>query len=280
MSRASYDAAFFDANDDGAPDILLVNTSEPENLLINTNNGQFINRSDLLTQGNNSEHDHDVCFGDLNHDGQPDALISVDNSVSAQGQPRYDAFNRIFFSTPGLQYIRRPSLLEDLRGDYLETQIADINGDGLDDVVLVDNIDQSAPILVPDTGVRRQGVVLLEGQEDGSLREVSEQVMPDLVGPAVSMALHDLDDDGDLDIAVAVATNIGDLSPGQARGQQNWLLVNRGDGVFFDATEAWPGFRDATYDIEALDVDQDDVQDLFLCNYLTPNRLYVQSATP
>lgn len=280
VQRASYDAGFFDANGDGRPDILLVNTSEPENLFLNAG-GVFTNDSGRLRQSSPSEHDHDATFGDINGDGVQDVLLSVDNTIEGNGVMRYQAVNRFLVSGPGVTFSTElDTPLTPLRGDYLDARFADVNGDGLQDVITVDNLDLSSTRRVPGTDTVRNGVHLYLGLPGGGLREAAPGALPDLEGPAVSLGLADLDQDGDVDLTVAVAVHSGDLRPGLARGQLNWLLINRGDGTFVQGQGVWPAHRDVSFDIEAMDVDLDGLPDLYICNYLTPNRLYVQTSTP
>jgi hypothetical protein len=280
IGRASYDAGFLDANGDGRMDILLVNTAEPENLFINTGNGQFVDRTSLLPSNNDSEHDHDYHFGDLDGDGKDEIIISVDATVEANLQSRYDAFNRILSSSPGGQYTRSDAAPSEALGDYLDSQFGDIDGDGDLDVVMADNIDNSAPNVSPVTLFQRNGVIIYLNDGQGGLTDDRTRISQELLGPGTSVTLRDLDDDGDLDLMVAVLARIGDIQPGFLRGQPNWIFVNRGDGFFRDASAAWPALRDGTYDVEALDLDNDDIVDLYFCNYLTPNRLFVQTSTP
>ncbi len=280
IGRASYDAGFLDANGDGRLDIFLVNTAEPENLFINTGNGQFVDRTSLLPPTNNSEHDHDYHFGDLDGDGRDDIVISVDATVEANLRPRYDAFNRVLMSSQGGRYTRSAGGPSAALGDYLDSQFGDIDGDGDLDLVMADNIDNSAPNVSPVTLFQRNGVIIYTNDGRGGLTDDRTRIDQEILGPGTSVTLRDLDDDGDLDLMVAVLARVGDIQPGFLRGQPNWIYVNRGDGFFFDASSAWPALRDGTYDIEVMDVDNDDIQDLYICNYLGPNRLFVQTSTP
>lgn len=280
VQRASYDAGFLDANGDGRFDVLLVNTAEPENLFINTGNGQFADRTNLLPNNNTSEHDHDFHAADLDGDGRDEVIISVDATVEANRQPRYDAFNRILRSRPNGSYVRDNTRPAEALGDYLDSQFGDIDGDGDMDLVMADNIDNSSPTVSPVTGFRRNGIIIYINDGDGGLVDDRTRITQDIVGPGTSVTLRDLDDDGDLDLMVAVLARVGDIQPGFLRGQPNWIFVNRGDGFFVDASGSWPVLRDGTYDIEALDLDNDDIADLYFCNYLGQNRLFVQTSTP
>ncbi len=281
INRVSYDAGFIDANADGNPDVMLINTADPKNLFINNGAGVFTDRSGLLPAGDSTEHDHDFHFGDLNGDQFPDVVIGVDNTRENNRQRRYDADNRIFMSRPDGSYeLKLDTDFTEVEGDFLEVQVADVNGDGLDDIITVDNIDRSAPNTNPVTGRVRNGVLIFINQGNGDFDLEPQRVPQDLIGPGVSVIVADIDSDGDVDIAAAVATNFGDLDPNGARGQPNWLLVNRGDGFFFDASAAWPANRDATWDFSTMDANGDGVTDLYECNYFAPNRMLIQTDTP
>ncbi|MEO1268544.1 MAG: IPT/TIG domain-containing protein [Myxococcota bacterium] len=200
ISRASYDAGFFDLNNDDAPDIILVNTSERDNIFINTGNGNFRDASDLLPPGNLSQHDHDYDHGDLDGDGREDLIFSIDNSQegitcanAAQCSSdtaicldsqcvRYEAVNRAFVTAgQGDGFARTDNTFggyTTLDGDFLEARIVDITGDGLNDIVVVDNIDQSSPQIVPTTGIRRTSVLIYRNLCGGQFELATDLVPP------------------------------------------------------------------------------------------------------
>ncbi len=279
IQRASYNGAMRDVNNDGLIDIFLVNTSEPENLFINIGAGRFTDRSNLLPP-DQSEHDHDFTFGDFNGDGQADMAMSVDNTIENDRQPRYDALNRIFLSQGGRYAAAPVSDYGTLRGDFLDVEAGDLNGDGLDDLVAVDNIDNSAPVINPLTNLPRNGIVVLINQGQGRFARDNARVPQAIHLPMVTVDLVDIDDDGDLDLIASASALIGDLNPDNPRGQPNRIFVNRGDGFFSDASGSWPVHRDLTWDVSAFDANGDGSRDLFVCNYLSPNRLLIQTATP
>ncbi len=280
FSTFSYDGGFIQANRDAAPDILFINTAEPENLFRNNGSGRFTDRSGDITQ-DFSEHDHDYSRGDLNGDGLEDFVVVVDNTVESNGRQRYAADHRLYLSNgDGTYRVTAEWPLGQMFADVLESQIGDVNGDGINDIVAVDNLDQSAPRTVPTTGVVRNSVMIFLGLGGGEFVYRPDLIRDDLVAPSFSFALTDLDGDGDLDLAVANFANVGDLSPFGSTGQPNYLFVNRGDGRFEDASASWPPGVDVTSDIAAGDFDGDGTADLALCNYLTPNRLLVQTASP
>jgi len=209
-------------------------------------------------------------------------VIVVDNSIESNGRVRYAADHRIFMSNGDGTFTSVVDgwPLGRMNTDTLESQVADVNGDGLMDVVAVDNIDLSAPRIVPTTGLRRRSVMVMINRGGGELELVDNLVDIELVGPSFSFSLADVDNDGDLDLAVANFANVGDISPVRPRGQSNWLFVNRGNGEFIEANGSWPGDTDVTSDVVAGDFSGDGLQDLVICNYLSPNRMLVQTLTP
>ena len=303
IQRESYDAGFFDLNNDDLPDIIYVNTSERDNIFRNTGNGNFVDATAGVPTGNLSQHDHDYDHGDLDGDGREDLIFSVDNSqegttcfndgqcsganaICQGGQcVRYEAVNRVFVTDnqPANRFSRTDNPFggyAELDGDFLEARIIDVTGDGLNDIVVVDNIDQSSPRVVPGTGVRRNSVLIFRNLGGGEFEPATDLIDQDLVAPAFSLNPVDIDLDGDFDLLVSNFANVGDLAPVGSVGQANWLFVNRGDGTFRDASDTMPPQFDVTADIEAFDIDGDGALDLYVCNYLTPNRVYRQTAAP
>ena len=94
--------------------------------------------------------------------------------------------------------------------------------------------------------------------------------LPVDLDPTTSLAVGDVDGDGDIDLVV------GNGDDYYAYGRQNRLYLNDGNGVFSDVTSSrLPAVQDLTHDLALGDVDGDGDLDLVVANSYSPNRLYL-----
>jgi hypothetical protein len=219
-------------------------------LFLGHGNGTFTQGSSLgiAPPGGSSQ----IFTGDFNHDGKLDVLVSYFGNGIGQPHPLYEILGN------GDGTFQLPKLLF---SDFQALAVADLNQDGLPDIVELD-----VPPGVWGTPVPLVFRIYL-GQPDGSFlltntyQPYSGNFEPDFVGPSplrrfVPM-LADFNGDGNLDIAAF-------QSPGTARNFPNdyfQVLLGNGDGTFTPSYTVFPNGKPGAPSTAA-DVNRDGRADL------------------
>lgn len=163
---------------------------------------------------------------------------------------------------------------DNYKGIEKSVKIADVNGDGLLDIVIASN----AIYL---------GEGIWKGQPDRIwLKDpYSDQYQLDIFNEGdttltFTIDVGDIDKDGDMDIVCGNNANNESVNDGKA---PNHIYINDGAGHFKeDANNRMYSrpFEDATFDIDLVDIDQDNDLDIFVCNnYTQKNRLWINDGT-
>ncbi len=228
-----------------------------DSLYINRGDGTF--REEGQSRGlaaGKSEKGFGVVMSDLDGDGDLDLYVANDGTMNRlyvnDGKGRFS--DHSLYSGAGYS-------ANGLAQSGMGVDAGDADGDGLLDL-LVTNYSTE-----PNTLYRNLGGLLFE--DESARRGLVEPSFND-VGWGVRLA--DLDNDGDLDLAVAnghAVDNIEIFEAGLSYRQQNRLLLNDGTGRFRDATgEAGPAFADkqVSRGLATGDLDDDGRLDLLITN--------------
>ncbi len=192
----------------------------------------------------------DVEFADLDNDGDLDAV-----GAAEFGQNFVMLFER------GRFVLCDWALPQGVQHDSEDIAVADFNGDGLPDVFIVSEDDQTNEYYL-SRGLTQDG-------DPSSLRfrDASEALPPAGVGGVSNaVAAADVDGDGDQDLLIGNAGSPSQPGANQLTGGQNVLLLNKGDGTFIDGTGRLPTLKDRTQDIEFGDIDADGDLDVVIAN--------------
>jgi len=134
--------------------------------------------------------------------------------------------------------------------------VADVNGDGLDDVFIGGAKDQGGAILLQQPGGR-------------FIRSSATMFEDDKVSEDVGAAFFDADGDGDLDLYVVSGGNeFSDLAP----ALQDRLYFNDGHGTLRKSSESLPNEALSGSRVIAADYDSDNDVDLFVGGRVVPWR--------
>ncbi|MEM6348893.1 MAG: FG-GAP-like repeat-containing protein, partial [Bacteroidota bacterium] len=194
-----------------------------------------------------------IAAGDISGDGIEDYFVAG-NASTPHWIVRGDANgldSRLFRAIPNYN--------ED--GEGQDVCIFDANGDGHLDVYLARGGNEFAK----DDARLRDRLFLNDGK--GKLYFKSD-ALPEINRSSHSVAPHDIDGDGDLDLFVGV-----NIIPGDYAAMPSSYLLRNDDGKFTDATEEWaPDLADIGRVNEALwtDFDQDGDKDLLLVGEWMP----------
>ncbi|HEY0138204.1 MAG TPA: VCBS repeat-containing protein [Nannocystis sp.] len=130
-----------------------------------------------------------------------------------------------------------------------KVELADINGDGLVDILFANGAGYSTP------GGAEQSRVFVNQGAGKPFMDVSAEVFPD-PGQTRVIKVRDLDADGNVDIVV-----------GNTFETQSWLYMGDGMGGFIDATDKLPQKPASIGDLEFGDVDGDGDLDIVLADW-------------
>lgn len=182
---------------------------------------------------------------DIDEDGDLDLVVPqewrANRILINDGSGRFTQRENAFPVPPEAELVRPPQVQQPLQKDSEDVSIADFNGDGVLDIIMVVEDDV--------TFGRRNVHQYFRGLSDGSYERIYGQ-LPDTVANAVAHA--DITGDGAYDLIVS-------------GGGQDRLLINDGQGGFADETETRIPREAATaQDVEFFDADGDGDLDLVL----------------
>jgi hypothetical protein len=183
-----------------------------------------------------------VATGDLNHDGIPDIVIAAGTSVDVNYQHTILGVDVLLGKGDGtfaaaVHYMTT--------GSASFVGIADVNGDGLPDVITANG----DPSLLDDDGA----INVLLGKGDGTLQAAVKYAITGQI--ATSFYVGDFNGDGHPDLAVATVT------PFVGSGYS--ILLNNGSGVFHVGQQGTD-----YYPVEVGDIDKDGRLDLVMAQFV------------
>lgn len=239
--------AIGDVNKDGRDDLFFCGAKDsPGALLIQTQNGGFVNQTPQIIINDQKSEDTDCLFFDANSDGKLDLYVtSGGNEFSASASQLRD---RLYFNQGNNQWLKSEQLLP--AGMYENTscvEATDYDQDGDLDLFVGARI---RPFLigVPVTGF------ILENDGKGKFKNVTYEIAPELknIGMITDAKWIDFDNDKDQDLVV-----VGDYMP--------ISVFKNEDGKFVKTIiEKSNGFWTC---LEVADIDNDMDLDLVLGNH-------------
>lgn len=237
-----------DVDKDGDLDAVLSNRNQQSRIYINNGLGYFTDQT--ATRAPAAVYDTiRIAVGDVDLDGDPDVYLA--NLGTGSGQQ-----NRLWINNGTGQFTDQTSTrlppVTDLSND---AAIADLNNDTFPDIVVA-NVNGQANRVYLNNG-------------SGVFTEAVNALPPNTGNSSVAVEIAEVSGDGWPDILVG--------NGGGAGNQQNRLYINNQNNTFTDQTATrLPAFADATIDVKAGDVNNDNCPDILVANYSNQqNRLYL-----
>ena len=232
------DAEFGDVNGDGRLDVVLATTLTPLGLWFgHPVHARFVDKTGKLPQLAQPDVTVESRLFDADGDGDLDILTAVENPFGPGGQ------DRLFLNAGKGRFEEATANLPALPMQSSSSAVGDFDADGDSDVIAMNN--GPFAYLVNDG----------HGRFDLTTDRLPSQASDRRSGRDALVA--DFDDDGDLDVMVAMSR--ADNGP--------LLWLNRGDGTFVDASDTnVPLAARGAQDLEACDLDGDGDLDVVEAN--------------
>ena len=223
-----------DLDADGDPDAVVANAGGQNRLFLNDGVGVFLDATELFPA--DADDTRDAAIGDVDGDGDFDVLFA-----NAYQQ------NRLYLNDGTGAFTDASGQLPADTDATTALALGDVDGDG------------DLDLLLGNGGYSGQQTRLYLNDGLGSFSDATGQ-LPVNTGPTASVALADVDGDGELDALIGEGAFPGSIMV----GEPNRLYVNGGSGVFTDGTGQLPVDADWTSSIAVGDVDGDGDLDLLL----------------
>ncbi|HUA14746.1 MAG TPA: FG-GAP-like repeat-containing protein [Verrucomicrobiae bacterium] len=211
-----------DVNGDGLPDILLTNSCDGSSFICGSGSvSVFLGYGDGTLQAGviytSAGWDaYGLATADVNGDGKPDILVA--NECASNTNCNNGAMSVMLNNGDGT--FQAGSTFPSGGSDTLWLATGDLNGDGKADVVLTNQC-------ASNTNCSQGSVSVLLGNGDGTFQA---PVTYATSNDGVSVALADVNGDGNLDIVLAAECSDGSCTGGAVN-----VLLGNGDGTFQDA---------------------------------------------
>lgn len=274
--------AFLDYDNDGYPDLYLINSAAPSALYRNNGDGSFTDVTPKAGVGNEGSYGHGVACGDYDNDGNTDVYVT-----------NFGA-NRLYRNNGDGTFIdaTEKAHLQDAHWSSSAT-FFDYDSDGHLDVYVVNYLNYTLDALYPpcfenpfsEESISVRGYCHpknFEGAPDRLYRNNGDGTFTDVTeaanirdaggrfrGKGLGVIAADFDADGHPDIYVA-----NDDTP-------NYLFYNKGDGTFAEIATltgcaySADGIAQAGMGVDAGDYNGDSLMDIFVTNFsYETNTLY------
>lgn len=259
-----------DLNGDGRMDIFIIGhgtdtppfPGEQAKLLIQTADGRLVDES-ATRLPQRSDFTHNLALGDIDGDGDLDAYLANLNGGPGTGGPRFYVNDGRGFFTDANDRLPADIATRAAGLNYTSAALLDLDRDGRADLILGGG--DAAP----------QNEILMNDGTGRFARSARHVLPPKLFGPrasTVAISTADLNADGASDMLFSTTGGTILLADGRTidgygiPGLQ--LLLNRGDGTFYDATSQLNltfGQDDTWIEwIRVIDLDRDNRPDLVL----------------
>ena len=246
----SYTVALGDLDGDGDLDAMVANFYQPNTVWTNDGSGTFTNSGQAV--GSAADNSHSVALGDLDGDGDLDAMIGNYNM-----RP-----NTVWTNDGNGTFTNSGQTLGD--SNSRSVALGDLDGDG-DLDAMVANYEQPSEdyfwIIDP------QPNTVWTNDGNGTFSNSGQALGNSF---SMSVALGDLDSDGDLDAMVANGSYDGP--------QPNTVWTNDGSGTFTNSGQALG--NSFSNSVALGDLDSDGDIDAMIGNYSSqPNRVWTNTVT-